>query len=694
MGIKNLVKQALIKKENRNYLRRLRQKQVTYPDWAAQQEAVWTKQDICSGEKYAEQRLIQPEKPAEGSRVAKDFVVICASAGALSKNALNDIECYFNEHPEVQILYGDEDVWPEYSRSMGEQKERRLPWFKPDWSPDLMDGCLYFGSITALRKGLYHKVQAGLEQMPQDVRKKLSKALYEGNREGVDYEVGDLAAYELWLHNCLSLAGAYEKGSNVVGHIPWILFHGADENQQILFYEVTPSREGGDVAREFQVSVIIPSRDHPEVLEKCLQGCRLAGGIQCEDGTENLQFQRRLSLEVLLVDNGSSQDNREQVESMVRELEEPTFRIRYLYRPMEFNFSAMCNLGAQEARGQFLLFLNDDVQLCLPGCIDTLAALAGRSFTGAVGMKLYYPDSIRIQHAGITNLPMGPVHKLQFLCDNMCYYYGLNRGRRNVLAVTAACLMVEKEKFLEAGGFAEGLRVAFNDVDLCFRLHELGYWNVCVNDKYAYHHESLSRGDDESPEKLSRLLEERDRLYSRHPQLEGVDPFYSIHLNREELDTRVRPAYVTAGNELQKVRGPLETFNPTDSRQDPCLLVRIEDCRDKRVQGYGVVLGDNNACYDKCLLFRLQSPSEEPEDSENPNLEDNKIYLVKLSGQYRPELEENMPDQVNVALSGFLVELEEASLPAGRYQLGLAARNRVTGLRLLNWSNRYYVVEK
>lgn len=713
VSIKNLVKQALIKKENKAYLRRLQQRQVTYPDWVAKLEADWTKKDAGFREERVGQQWTQPENSTENSQAEEDFVVICASEGSLSKNALRNIGCYFLKYPKVQLLYGDEDVWPESSRIMDVQKERGFPWFKPDWSPDLLDSCLYFGSVTALRKELFDKVQAEHGQLPGGAGQKFLEVFRKGNRENVDYEVKDFAAYREWLHNCLAFAGAYEKGSAVVGHVPRILFHAEDPKEQLLFFDDTPlkldtgnvqkfrkcrpdpatQKSAGAETGEPVVSVVIPSKDQPEVLEKCLRGCRLAGGIGYENSSKDYQSVGSLPLEVLLVDNGSSQHNREKVERMVRELDAPNFRIRYLYQPMEFNFSQMCNLGAEQARGEFLLFLNDDVELCLPGCIETMAALAGRLFTGAVGMKLLYPKSTRIQHAGITNLPMGPVHKLQFLDDNTRYYYGANRGYRNVLAVTAACLMVARDKFLEAGSFAEELQVAFNDVDLCFRLHELGYWNVCINDMYAYHYESLSRGDDESTEKLERLFRERDRLYGRHPQLAGVDPFYSVHLNREGLDTRIRPAYVTACNRFQQVKGPLGKFDPAGSRQDPCLLVRIEECRIGRLQGYGVVLGDNNACYEMRLLFRFLSQTEMVTGGEVEKSENDNIYVIKLAEQHRPDLEENMPDQVNVALSGFAVELKETVLPTGRYQLGLAARNRVTGLRLVNWSNRYLVME-
>lgn len=132
-----------------------------------------------------------------------------------------------------------------------------------------------------------------------------------------------------------------------------------------------------------------------------------------------------------------------------------------------------------------------------------MVSRALQPYVGSVGLKLYYPDSVKIQHDGIVNLPVGPVHKLQFMEDDRSYYFGRNRFTQDCVAVTGACLLIRTEVFREAGGFREVLRVAYNDVELGFRLLEMGYYNVVWNDRFAYHHESLSRGSDESPEKCS-----------------------------------------------------------------------------------------------------------------------------------------------------------------------------------------------
>ena len=243
--------------------------------------------------------------------------------------------------------------------------------------------------------------------------------------------------------------------------------------------------------------------------------------------------------------------------------------------------------------------------------------------------------------------------------------------------------MVKTDRFAEAGRFSEELPVAFNDVDLCYTLGEQGYWNVCMNHVHAYHHESLSRGGDESEEKLARLRRECRKLYERHPGMEGKDRFYSIHLHRDGLDTKVRPAYETAKNRIQGAH--IERYDGKEYRQDNCVLLRIESLRDGILQGYCVVLGDDNTCYDKKLLLLGQD--------ECP------LWQISMDGQYRPDLAENMPDQKNVGLCGFWMKISREDFPAGKlaegkYRVAVGVRNRVTDLRLMNNSNCYFEVER
>ena len=567
MGIKKMVKQVLIEKENRRYERLLAERSVSYEHWLADREK-GIKERISLRQPSAQIREGQFE--CEG-----DYIIFSMKEGKLSKYAKELISYFFEKHPEVQIVYGDEDV-------LGKEN----PWFKPDWSPDLFDGWYYFGSVVAVRK----KFLAENDNLCKEWQ----------TIDEVILGRDETRFFVPWLKEFLEICGGWKRSCQAIGHIPEILFHCDSEAvlKRYMWWDTKRKRKWGEISHTEKnadtLSIVIPSKDHPDILGRCLNAIPKAAGT--------------LPYEIIVVDNGSNEENKKRTEELLQTFEEKSCSqctVKYIYQPMEFNFSKMCNMGAEASKGKLLLFLNDDVELFQENCLERLAELAGREYVGAAGIKLFYPNSVKIQHAGITNLPMGPVHKLQFHEDYNIYYFDANHRRRNVLAVTAACLMVEKEKYLEVQGFSEELKVAFNDVDFCFKLYKSGYFNVCHNDICAYHHESLSRGDDESLEKWKRLLAERDKLYAAHPDLEGVDPYYGAGLGREGLDTRIRPEYETAGNKLQ-TKNAEEEFSAeklSAYRQDNCLLLRVENCRQGILQGYGVVLGDNNSFYDKEILL-------------------------------------------------------------------------------------------
>ncbi|MBR1629507.1 MAG: glycosyltransferase, partial [Lachnospiraceae bacterium] len=211
---------------------------------------------------------------------------------------------------------------------------------------------------------------------------------------------------------------------------------------------------------------------------------------------------------------------------------------KYVYEPKEFNFSQMCNRGAEETDGDFLLFLNDDIEICGEEWLSRLVGHAQLPHAGAVGCKLYYPGHTEIQHVGVLNLPIGPGHAFHHFTDaDMVLYYGRNLLEYNFSAVTGACLMVDRQKFKEVGGFDESLPVAYNDVELCFKLIDAGYYNILRNDVVMIHHESVSRGyEDVSEEKIQRQMREMERLYELHPDWKGRDPFYNVNLTRDRGD--------------------------------------------------------------------------------------------------------------------------------------------------------------
>lgn len=648
MSLKSLIKEYFVNKENKKYEQLLAQKQVTYPLWLTQMEEVW--------------------RSGQTPKEVPEFVVLLFSEGEPAEYALRNIGACFASHPSAEIVYADEDVY--------ENGTFQMPWFKPDWSPDLLESYLYTGSMLAVRMEHFQKIKSFYD--------KIDPASWEAlfaDRTGNVYRITDYEAVEKWLHHCVAVG--YRKKSAAIAHLPQILFHAHGAKEQEKFFAPSAflqSRRAALLKGFYEnhvlavpagtpvVSVIVPSKDNPAVLEQCLQSLAKAADIPCE---------------VIVVDNGSGEENKQKVQALLLNLPQmqgtgEKLTADYLYEPMEFHFSKMCNLGAAKARGELLLFLNDDVTLT-EGGISELAVRALRTYTGAVGIRLLYPEGNRIQHAGITSLPMGPVHKLQGLQSDGAYYAKTGSVVGNFLAVTAACLMVEKAKFEAVGGFEDSLAIAFNDVDLCYKLAEQGYYNVCVNDKYAFHHESLSRGADESPEKVRRLLRERDVLFGRHPDYMERDPFYSPHLNHDGLDVRIAPAYQTSRNVCEKPTACARAKAFAKAREDECVMVRVEDVRDGVILGYSVVLGDDNACYEKKLLLQAR--------------DDGTVYHLPVVGQYRPDLEENLPDQTNVALGGFWVDVTGAELPAGEYRIGVLAGNRVNGVKLYHFSNRSVAIQ-
>jgi len=622
LQIKEKIKEICIKQLDRSYEKRLRRIKPDYHEWVS--------------EKGCEEKLksLSAEEP---------FVVLYQKRGSLAKNAMFHLAEGFTNMPKAQILYGDEDM-------VAPDGRRVNPWYKPAWSPDTYLSRFYPGSVIAVRKKLWEEVFT--EQMTSELSgtEQQTKQLSE-NIESICFEKPE--EIRNILDKLMERAGGFRKNCESIQRVPHILFHIASESvwQEYLSSAFGLSVQGASVSGK--VSVIIPSKDNVAVLKNCLQAL---------DGLENI--------EIIVVDNGSSEENRREIASFMEGK-------KYIYTPMEFNFSRMCNLGAKEATGEYLLFLNDDIEVCGKAWLERMKSKASMEYVGAVGLKLYYPQTKKIQHAGITNLPVGPVHKLQFAEDDKDYYFGRNKGEWNCLAVTAACLLIKTSKFWEAGGFKEELQVAYNDVDLGFTLYEAGYQNVVILDEYAYHHESLSRGDDVTKKKRERLLSERAKLYDLHPVLQGTDPYYPEELTQEGLDSRIVPGYVNAGNVIEKAKWQSCPFTRDELREDKCLMINVEQSMPGVMKGYGVVLGDDNACYDFYVVL----------SKEAQNL--GEAYVCRVKGKYRQDLEENMPDQKNVALCGFAIENGEDVALSDEYQIGMIAVHKISKIKLLNFSGWY-----
>lgn len=709
-SLKQSLKQILINNQQKKYDKELSEKKLSYDMWIKRQEEQIRFEDIIvdKSDKCLKNGVLEPYDArnesknegfdSEGDIICRFYEVFDSSIGETSKktflqlpyevssgkNAVETVRKLKNcdadvilfqvsegemasltlplmykklkENENIILIYGDEDVQ--------NGKGRCLPWFKPDWSPDTFLSNFYFGSLIALRR-------EAVCQLLKNVSDK-------------EDENCDLYRFCMLL---IKLYGGFairnDDREAVVCHLPEILFHGQKEGYEaVCDWKLPESGEQLQVQKNQLISVIIPSKDNPKVLFTCIHSL-----LQ--------ETQTDYAYEIIIVDNGSNDANKAYIEA---EISQKQSSIRYYYQPMTFNFSKMCNMGASYAKGDYLLFLNDDMEIIQQDWLSLLMEKASLPYAGAVGAKLLYPDSAIIQHAGITNLRVGPAHKLQFLSDDVNHYYGRNKGVHDMMAVTGACLLVKKEIFREVGGFAEELAVAFNDVDLCYKIFEAGYYNIVRNDVILYHHESLSRGKDgESEEKQLRLLREKDILYERHQKLYGKDPFYHKYLTNDMLESEYSPAYhyqVTLDMPWAKVT-KIECL-PGNVREDNCVVIGMEGAMDiykwkygvapgkgemepkeeelgYYFQGYTFVIGANNACYKNTLLLENKATKQ--------------VFCIDPQRRYRPDIKKNLKDQLNVDLTGFAAKVRWKDIPKGEYRFAMLAEDTCSRQKLVSYSS-------
>ena len=525
--IKNAIQGRLYKNCIEEYQKELRSQTDPYLLWIKE-----TEQPVNTQQEFnAKIGVIDMENCGKNfslSHITKDYLVFVSEEGRIAPNAFREIVQYFETHKDQNIVYADEDVWMLIEGENKETAHRIFPWTKPVWSPDTLFSFFYFGNIFAVRKAAF----AGISWLGDEDYKKniydfvlkatecegqpghIEKVLFHAYKKGSSKE-----AIEQELMHSTDFIGV---GSAYDGIRESALSRRRIAGKMILDNQTGISYPVYETPHTPLVSIIIPSKDNPKILEQCIRS------IYAHTDYPNF--------EILVVDNGSAEHVRAELEEFQMEC-----RFAYLYQPMDFNFSRMCNLGVSEAKGEYILLLNDDMEAIQDSWLTRMMGQAALEHVGSVGSKLLYPNSTLIQHTGISNTISGPGHKLKKMEDTVSYYYGRNRFIYDMIGVTGACLLMKKRHYMELGGLYEGLAVAYNDVDLCFRLYDKGLYNVLRNDVVLYHHESLSRGDDMQDEKkLKRLTKEKDLLYQRHNNLYRKDPFIGTLMNDGESEYHCR----------------------------------------------------------------------------------------------------------------------------------------------------------
>lgn len=432
----------------------------------------------------------------------------------LREHALLTVVQMFANHPGLKVLYSDED-------KIDQSGVRFDPYFKPDFNLGLLRSHNYMCHFAVYERGLIDQLgglRPGFEgAQDYDLALRAVDAVH-------PHEIGHVSKV---LYHWRTATGSTASGH---GNKNYAFEAGrralaAHLQRRGIRGEVIEAPEAPGMYRiRWQrpdpaplVSIIIPTRNGQAILRQCL---------------DSLVQTRYPNYEVIVVDNGS--DDPEALDLLSQR--ERNAQIRVLRDDSPFNFSALNNRAVREAaRGEFVLLMNNDIEITHPEWLDEMVGPATEQGVGCVGARLWYPDG-RLQHAGVILVcgVAGHAHKL--LQRGQHGYMGRAVLAQDFVAVTAACLLVRKSIFEEVDGLDPSLAVAFNDVDFCLRVHQAGYRNHWTPYAQLIHHESVSRGYEDTPEKQRRFKGEINILQSRWAALLRNDPCYNPNLTADAED--------------------------------------------------------------------------------------------------------------------------------------------------------------
>ena len=447
-----------------------------------------------------------------------DYIAFGDHDDLLAPDAFYECVRLLNQDQTIEAIYTDED------KISMDGKEHFQPHFKTDFNIDLLRSVNYICHLFVVKRSLFEKV--GL----------------------LNHEYDGAQDYDFVLR-------CAEQAVNI-RHIPKILYHwrahkdSTAENPESKRYafeagiraiqahydrcgidaEVSAEQLNGIYRSKYRlkeqplVSVIIPNKDHTEDLDKCIRSIE-------EKGTYK-------NIEYIVIENNSQ---KKETFAYYEKLQAENPKVKVVFWEREFNYSAINNYGVGFAKGEYLLFLNNDTEIINPDCIEELLGYCMRDDVGIVGARLYYEDDT-IQHVGVI-IGLGGVAGHTFVGEpkDSLGYFGRIVTAQDYSAVTAACLMTKRKVFEKVNGFEEKLAVAFNDVDFCLKVREAGY--LVVYNPYAelHHYESKSRGLEDTEEKVLRFQGEiRTFQYRWKEILNEGDPYYSPNLTLDKTDFSLR----------------------------------------------------------------------------------------------------------------------------------------------------------
>ena len=440
-----------------------------------------------------------------------DFVALLDHDDELAATALYFVALALNKNPDLQLLYSDED-------KLDDQDRRSEPYLKSDWNPELLLAQNFISHLSVYRTDLVRRVGG-------------FRVGFEGSQD-----------YDLTLR-CIE-----QIRPEQIKHLPWVLYHWRMTDQSTSFCvtakpyaqeaavkavqeHLERQKIAGTVVPSFDiylqtkyalpkerpmVSIVIPTRDQLLSLRKCLDGIF--------HKTDYHPY------EVIVIDNESNDHATLEFLAGLRKRD----GVHVERIEGGFNYSRLNNRGVKLSRGPLVALLNDDIEVINDDWLSEMVSRAMQPKVAMVGARLWYPNGT-IQHGGVI-LGAGGIagHALLGLRRFQPGYFARAHLAQNVSAVTTACAVVRRDAYMQVGGFDEDLAVTFNDVDLCLRLREAGYWIVWTPHAELIHHESASRGWDDSAPKQTRFLAEIAHMKSKWGAILQRDPFYNPNLSLDE----------------------------------------------------------------------------------------------------------------------------------------------------------------
>lgn len=436
-----------------------------------------------------------------------EFIGLLDNDDILTENALYEVVKVLNKNKMIDMIYSDED-------KIALNGKRYFPHFKPDFSPDTLLSSNYICHFTVLRKSIVDELGG-------------FRSEYNGSQD-----------YDMFLR--------FTEKTNNIYHIPKILYRwrmiegstSSDASSKNYAYEAGKraiedalKRRGKkanvhmmgvpqmyDVEylcdKEPMISIIIPTKDKIEVLSRCINS------IYKKTDYKNY--------EIIVVNNNSV---KEETFSYLKKLQKSKKNFSYFDLNCEFNYSYLNNEAVKRSKGDYIVLLNNDTEVISSNWLHKMVGYAMQKHIGCVGVKLLYPTNT-VQHCGVVIGCAGvAAHAFIGSQADDFGYFGRLVANYNWSAVTAACLMVKKSKYLEVNGLDENLKVAYNDVDFNMKLLNRGYYNVIIPSVKLYHYESVSRGNDLNDKNKARFVSEIKFICDKWGKEGFVDKFYNPNLS-------------------------------------------------------------------------------------------------------------------------------------------------------------------